>query len=73
MVSAAGQEQVVDIGAIAGVTEALEESPDFKLLKKTKWIVTEVERDGDAIPAQFGQKEGDIITLTRQGNAFLFG
>jgi|GEM_PF-3103380 hypothetical protein len=49
------------------------DSGDIKALKKGKWIVVSVERDGQTVPAQFGQKPGDIITFkTRDGLTVLY-
>ena len=39
------------------------EPEDLKQMKRTKWIVTSVERDGKTVPAQYGQRKGDIITF----------
>ncbi len=54
--------------------EAREEPEDLKRMKQTKWIVTNVERDGQTIPAQYGQREGDIIAfkMDEAGNT-IFG
>lgn len=49
------------------------ESKDLKALKKGKWIVVSVERDGETIPAQFGQKPGDIITFKTENGLIAFG
>lgn len=39
------------------------EPEDLQEMKKGKWIVTFVKRDGAITPAQFGQKIGDVITF----------
>ena len=73
--SANGQNQSEAINAktITAASEALEESNDLKLLKEGKWVVTAIERGGETIPAQFGQKEGDIITFQKQGDFHVLG
>lgn len=36
---------------------------DLRLMKQTKWIVVSVKRDGETVPAQYGQKVGDVISF----------
>ncbi len=38
-----------------------EDPKDLKQMKASKWIVVSVERDGKTVPAQYGQRVGDII------------
>lgn len=54
------------------VKDASEDSGDLKALKKGKWIVISVERDGKTLPAQFGQKPGDIITFKTKDGLMVF-
>lgn len=46
-------------GPLAETANAL----DLRSMQLTKWIVVSVERDGETVPAQYGQKVGDIISF----------
>lgn len=50
-----------------------EDTGDLKHLKDGKWIVDSVERDGNTVPGQFGQKPGDIITFDTKNGLTIFG
>ena len=58
---------------VTTVAEQQEESGDLAILKESKWQVVEVKRDGETLPAQFGQKPGDVISFDNEDNATVFG
>lgn len=43
------------------LAETTEEPEDLKQMRRTKWVVTSVQRDGKTVPAQYGQRVGDVI------------
>ena len=47
----------------AGGQSEKSEPEDLKLMKRSKWVVTSVERDGQTVPAQYGQRKGDVISF----------
>ena len=50
------------------------ETKDLGRLKQSKWIVTSVERDGKTVPAQYGQRKGDVIEFKMDDNGLpIFG
>ena len=47
--------------SVEAVADSWMQSDDAQKLKSQKWIVRSVTRDGDTLPAQIGQKVGDVI------------
>ncbi len=55
------------------VNSAESDFGDLKTLKDGKWEVVKVERDGDTVPAQFGQQPGDVISFNTKNGLTVFG
>ena len=73
MVSPATAQKTFDVSSMLNIEAADDESSDLKRMKEGTWIVVSVQRDGETVPTQFGQKPGDVITFKAQGDVTVFG